>query len=334
MHVRSPVAAAHTAVEMESETAGRMAEAATTFLASLTVEQQARVMFSLENDERLNWHYIPRERRGLPWKEMNGSQRKLAHALLSSGLSRRGYAKALDIMGLESVLAELEGPNRRFPRDPDLYHVTFFGTPSDESPWGWRVEGHHVSVNFLVVSGNRIAPTPNFFGANPARVPRGPLEGLRVLAAEEDLARHLLASLEPKQQARVVIDPVAPADIITTAEPRVKIDDPSGLPAKEMTEVQGRLMMDLVVEYTSRMPRDIADTRMNQIGKEGEAHIHFAWAGSVKRGEGHYYRVHGPSFLIEYDNTQNNANHIHTVWRDLKDDWGEDLLRGHYAKSH
>jgi hypothetical protein len=334
MHVRSPVAAAHTAVEMESETAGRMAEAATTFLASLTVEQQARVMFSLENDERLNWHYIPRERRGLPWKEMNGSQRKLAHALLSSGLSRRGYAKALDIMGLESVLAELEGPNRRFPRDPDLYHVTFFGTPSDESPWGWRVEGHHVSVNFLVVNGNRIAPTPNFFGANPARVPQGPLAGLRVLAAEEDLARHLLDSLDAAKQARAIIDADAPADIITTAEPRVKIDDPSGLPAKEMTEVQGRLMMDLVVEYTSRMPRDVADTRMNQIGKEGEAHIHFAWAGSVKRGEGHYYRVHGPSFLIEYDNTQNNANHIHTVWRDLKDDWGEDLLRGHYAKSH
>jgi hypothetical protein len=265
---------------------------------------------------------------------MNGSQRKLAHALLSSGLSRRGYAKALDIMSLESILRELEGPSRRHPRDPDLYHVTFFGTPSDESPWGWRVEGHHLSANFLVVNGNRIAPTPNFFGANPARVPRGPLEGLRVLAAEEDLARHLLASLEPKQQARVVIDPVAPADIITQAEPRVEIDDPSGLPAEEMTEVQGRLMMDLVVEYTSRMPRDVADTRMNQIGKEGEAHIHFAWAGSKKRGEGHYYRVHGPSFLIEYDNTQNNANHIHTVWRDLKDDWGEDLLRGHYAKSH
>jgi len=155
-----------------------------------------------------------------------------------------------------------------------------------------------------------------------------------VLAAEEDLARHLLDSLDAAKQARAIIDADAPADIITTAEPRVKIDDPSGLPAKEMTEVQGRLMMDLVVEYTSRMPRDVADTRMNQIGKEGEAHIHFAWAGSVKRGEGHYYRVHGPSFLIEYDNTQNNANHIHTVWRDLKDDWGEDLLRGHYAKSH
>ncbi|MFQ5841755.1 MAG: DUF3500 domain-containing protein, partial [Thermodesulfobacteriota bacterium] len=195
MHVRSPVAAAHTAVEMESETAGRMAEAATTFLGSLTAEQQSRVLFSLEDEERLNWHYIPRDRLGLSFKEMDGSQRKLAHALLSSGLSRRGYAKALDIMSLESILGELEGPARRYPRDPDLYHVTLFGTPPDESPWGWRVEGHHLSANFLFVRGNRIAPTPNFFGANPARVPQGPLTGLRVLAAEEDLARQVLASL-------------------------------------------------------------------------------------------------------------------------------------------
>ncbi len=334
MHVRSPVAAAHTAVEMESETAGRMAETATTFLAFLTPEQQARVLFPLEDEERLNWHYIPRERQGLSFKEMDGSQRKLAHALLSSGLSRRGYAKALDIMSLESILGELEGPARRYPRDPDLYHVTLFGTPSDESPWGWRVEGHHLSVNFLVVRGNRIAPTPNFFGANPARVPRGPLTGLRVLAAEEDLARQLLASLGSSKEARAVIDTEAPADIITTAEPRVRIDDPRGLAAAEMTEDQRRLLMDLVVEYTSRMPRDVADTRMDRIEKDGKAHIHFAWAGSKKQGQGHYYRVHGPSFLIEYDNTQNNANHIHTVWRDLRDDWGEDLLRGHYAKSH
>jgi len=137
MHVRSPVAAAHTAVGMESETAGRMAEAATTFLVSLTAEQQGRAFFPLESEERLNWHYIPRERRGLSFKEMDGSQQKFAHALLSSGLSRRGYAKALDIMGLESIVAELEGPARRHPRDPGLYHVTLFGTPSDESPWGW-----------------------------------------------------------------------------------------------------------------------------------------------------------------------------------------------------
>jgi hypothetical protein len=334
MHIRSPIAASQTSIEMESETGQRMAEAATTFLASLTADQESRVLFSVESEERLNWHYIPRERRGLSFKEMDGSQRKLAHALLSSGLSRRGYAKALDIMSLESILGELEGPARRHPRDPDLYHVSLFGTPSDESPWGWRVEGHHLSVNFLVVNTNRIAPTPNFFGANPARVPQGRLAGLRVLAAEEDLARRLLVSLDAAQQARTIINTEAPSDIVTRAEPRVRIDAPSGLAAADMREDQRELLMGLVVEYTSRMPDDVADTRVNQIDKDGKAHIHFAWAGSKKQGEGHYYRLHGPSFLIEYDNTQNNANHIHTVWRDLRDDWGEDLLRDHYTRSH
>jgi hypothetical protein len=222
MHIISPTAAADTSVEMESETAQRMAEAATTFLAALTAEQRGKALFPLESDERLNWHYIPRERQGLPFKEMDGSQRKFVHALLSSGLSRRGYAKAMDIMGLESILGELEGPARHHPRDPELYYVTLFGTPSDNSPWGWRVEGHHISVNFLVVKGNRIAPTPNFFGSNPARVPAGNLTGLRILAAEADLARRLLASLDATQEVRAIIDPTAPADIVTMAEARVK----------------------------------------------------------------------------------------------------------------
>lgn len=334
MHIISPTAAADTPVEMESETAQRMAEAATTFLAALTAEQRGKALFPLESDERLNWHYIPRERQGLPFKEMDGSQRKFVHALLSSGLSRRGYAKAMDIMGLESILGELEGPARHHPRDPELYYVTLFGTPSDRSPWGWRVEGHHISVNFLVVKGNRIAPTPNFFGSNPARIPAGHLTGLRILAAEEDLARRLLASLDATQETRAIIDPTAPADIVTTAEARVKIDAPSGLAWADMREDQIGMMTDLLTEYTSRMPRDVADTRMNHIEKDGNGYIHFAWAGSKKQGEGHYYRVHGPSFLIEYDNTQNNANHIHTVWRDLRGDWGDDLLTAHYEKSH
>ncbi len=334
MHIQSPRAAAQTPVEMESESAHRMAEAATAFLASLTAEDRGRAVFPLESEERLNWHYVPRERHGLSLKEMDGSQRKLAYALLSSGLSRRGYAKAMDIMSLESVLKELEGAARRFPRDTDLYHVTVFGMPSDESPWGWRVEGHHLSVNVLIVKGSRIAPTPNFFGANPARVPEGPLAGWRILAAEEDLARQLLGSLDDQGQARAIIATEAPSDIITEAQSRVKMDAPTGIAAADLTEDQQRLLRNLVLEYTSRMPSDVADTRMNKIEKEGTAHIHFAWAGSQRPGEGHYYRLHGPTFVVEYDNTQNNANHIHTVWRDLEDDWGDNLLRIHYAQSH
>ncbi len=334
MDIRSPAAAADTSVELESETAQRMAEAATTFWASLTPDQRTRVLFPVESEERQNWHYIPRDRCGIPFKEMDGAQQKLAHALLSSGLSRRGYMKAATIMSLESVLGRLEGTERRFARDPDLYYVTLFGTPSDEAPWGWRVEGHHVSVNFLVVGGKRIAPTPNFFGSNPARVPQGDLTGLRVLAAEEDLARRLLSSLDPSQHVRAILSAEAPSDIVTRAEHRIKLDAPAGLAAGEMGEDQRRRVMDLVTEYVSRMPLDVADIRMNRIEKDGTAHIHFAWAGPEERGKPHYYRLQGPGFLVEYDNTQNQANHIHTVWRDLTDDWGDDLLARHYDRSH
>ena len=172
MHIpssRQPV----TTMEAESETARRMFEAATLFSESLKMDQKNQTLYPLSSEERLNWHYIPRPRQGLPLGEMDGSQRKFAHALISSGLSRDGYAKAMTIMGLETILGEMEGPKRRFARDPDLYYITLFGTPSNELSWGWRVEGHHISLNFLIAGGERIAPTPNFFGSNPARVPEG-----------------------------------------------------------------------------------------------------------------------------------------------------------------
>jgi hypothetical protein len=309
-----------------------MAEAATTFLASLSVEVRKKAQLSVENELRQAWDYRPGERTGIPLKELDSSQQKLALSLLASGLSRQGNAKALTIMSLEAVLAELEGGGP-FRRDPDLYYVTVFGAPSDESPWGWRVEGHHLSVNFLVVEGKHIAPTPNFFGANPARVPGGPLEGLRVLAAEEDLARRLLGSMDDSQLKKVVIDPEAPADILTDNSPRVSMDDPVGLAYADMNETQQTYLTDLVSEYLHRVPRDVADFRMERIEKEGNRYLHFAWAGETAHGP-HYYRVHGPSFLAEYDNTQNDANHIHSVWRDIGDDWGDDLLKRHYGQSH
>jgi hypothetical protein len=337
LSARSPAPAADVPVEQESGTARRMAEAATTFLASLSPEQRARTVFAVGDEERRNWHYIPKERQGLPFRELDSSQRHLAHALLSSGLSRRGYAKAVTIMSLERVLAELEGPRRRWPREPDLYHVTVFGTPSDTAPWGWRVEGHHVSVNMLVVEGRRVAPTPSFFGANPARVPQGTswpdLAGLRVLAAEEDLARRVLGALDEAQRGRAVIDSAAPADILTRAEQRVRPDSPSGLAAADMPAAGREHLLHLVQEYVSRMPEDVADARRERIERDGTGYIHFAWAGGQTPGGPHYYRLQGPGFLVEYDNTQNDANHIHTVWRDLGGDWGDDLLAGHYRQS-
>jgi hypothetical protein len=333
--IHRPVANSASKAGQESETALRMAEAARKFLDTLTAEDRTRIVFPVESEERKNWHYVPRERKGMPWKEMNGGQRKLAHALIAGGLSRTGYTKAMSIMALESILKQMERSGSRFERNPDLYYITLFGIPSEDAPWGWRLEGHHISVNFLVTPGKRVACTPNFFGANPALVPSGyPLAGLRVLSTEEDLARSLLDSLTDVQLRSAVIDTDAPPDILTRADAHVRPEKPVGLPASDMNAAQQELLIHLLSDYLHRMPEDLAAGRMERAEKEGEKYIHFAWAGSRERKSPHYYRVHGPSFLIEYDNTQNNANHIHSVWRDLQDDWGEDLLRNHYQESH
>lgn len=330
-HIPNPAAGA----VRDSETGLRMADAAMNFLDTFTTEERTRIVFAVDSEERKNWHYVPRQRKGIPWKEMNGTQRKLAHALIAAGLSRTAYTKVMSIMALESILKQIEGQGGRFERDPDLYYVTLFGVPSEEAVWGWRLEGHHISINFLAGPGNRLACTPNFLGANPAQVPQGyPLADLRVLAAEEDLARGLLDSLNELQLGTAVMDDEAPPDILTGADAHVRLEEPAGLPASDMNETQQQLLIHLVSDYLHRMPEDLADARMDRVEKEGRKYIHFAWAGSRERKKPHYYRVHGPSFLIEYDNTQNSANHIHSVWRDLRNDWGEDLLRTHYKESH
>ncbi|HTN72127.1 MAG TPA: DUF3500 domain-containing protein [Methylomirabilota bacterium] len=334
MHIQFPSRPAAT-MDGKSETAQRMLDGALLFLGSLTSEQKGRVTYPLSSEERFNWHYIPRPRRGLSFEEMDGSQQKFAHALIASGLSLEGYAKAMAIMGLEAILKDLEGEARRFPRDPDLYYITLFGVPSNESSWGWRVEGHHLSLNFLIAHGCHVAAAPNFFGSNPAQVPEGyRLSGLSILAQEESLARQLLLSMTAEKRTRIIVDLEAPEDIVTRAERRIKLDTPSGIPMSEMEAEQKKIFLDLLSVYLRRMPEEVAYSRMNEIEKEGTSSIHFAWAGSEMRGSPHYYRLHGPSFLIEYDNTQNNANHIHTVWRDIRNDWGEDLLEDHYGKSH
>jgi hypothetical protein len=333
--IHRPVLNSASEAGQESETALRMAEAAVNFLDTFTADERTRIIFPVESEERKNWHYVPRDRKGIPWKEMNGSQRKLAHALIACGLSRPGYTKAMSIMALESILKVMEGPGRQFERDPDLYYITLFGIPSEEAPWGWRLEGHHLSLNFLITRGKKVACTPNFFGANPALVPPGyPCAGLRVLSAEEDLARGLLDSLTDAKLRSAFIDTDAPPDILTRADEHVRPEKPVGLAASDMNTAQQELLIDLLSDYLHRMPEDLAAGRMDRAEKEGKKYIHFAWAGSRERKRPHYYRVHGPSFLVEYDNTQNNANHIHSVWRDLQDDWGEDLLRNHYKESH
>ncbi len=315
-----------------AKAAQEMAQAATNFLSSLSPEQRAKAEFAFKDDERLNWHFIPKERKGIPLKDLPPAARQLALALLSTGLSQRGYEKAVTIMSLEAVLAELEGPNRRIPRDPDLYHVWVFGKPGGKDPWGWRVEGHHVSVNFTVAGDRVLASSPSFLGANPQKVLDGPRKGLRALAAEEDLARKLVKSLTEDQRKEAVILAEAPRDIVTAAARKVSPLSPAGLAAAKLQKDQAEALRTLVREYAFRHRPEVAEEDLGRIDKAGFEKVHFAWAGGLEPGQGHYYRVQGPTFLIEFDNTQNNANHSHTVWRDFANDFGEDLLRKHYEE--
>ena len=312
--------------------AEEMAAGANNLLAALSPEQQAKAKFELKNDERMNWHFIPKARKGLPLKEMTPAQQHLAHALLSSGLSQRGYMKATTIMSLEQILKELEqgkGP----VRDPELYFVSIFGQPGAKDPWGWRVEGHHLALNFTILNGKQISVTPSFFGTNPADVKAGPRAGLRLLAQEEDLARKLVQSLTEEQKKIAIYTNTAPNDIITAADRKGRLLKPDGLAMNKMTKAQSELLWDVVQEYVRRYRSDVADKDLERIQQAGLDKVYFAWAGSVELGKGHYYRVQGPTFLIEYDNTQNNANHVHAVWRDLQNDFGEDLLKKHSAEN-
>jgi hypothetical protein len=309
-----------------------MTECANRFLASLTPEQRAKATFPLDDPERVKWFYVPIERQGLPLREMRAFQKHLASALLSAGLSQTGYIKAVTIMSLEDVLREIEKDSGE-RRNPEKYYFSIFGTPSDTGTWGYRVEGHHVSQNYTVSNGH-VVDAPSFFGANPAEVRHGPRAGLRVLAAEEDLAREVIASLDAEQKRSAIVDRNAYADILTTNSRKAALaGQASGLSASKMNAKQFDKLMALMEEYAQNLPEQAAAAREEQIKKAG-TNIFFAWAGGVNQGDPHYYRIQTPAFLIEYDCTQDHANHIHSVWRDFMGDFGEDLLQQHYQSSH
>ena len=322
------------AVRMLATPAGDMGAAANAFLSALTPEQKLKATFAFDAAERENWHFIPKDRNGLPLKEMTPAQRHLAYSLLSSGLSHRGYGKAVTIMSLEQILQDMEGPNRRFPRDPELYYVSVFGTPADKGSWGWRVEGHHLAINFTVVDGAVVAGTPSFMGTNPGEVRTGGRAGLRVLGVEEDVARTLVKSLTEEQRRQAVVNPKAPDDILTVAAAVADIGPAKGLRLSEMDATQRELVRKVIEEYVGRLRGELAAADLQQINAAGLDQVVFAWAGGLELGQGHYYRIHGPTFLFEYDNTQYDANHVHAVWRDFKGDFGRDVLADHLRASH
>ncbi len=316
--------------------ATHMAEAATKFLESLTPEERQQAALPFEGDERMRFHYIPNEqfpRKGLQIKAMNDAQRTLAHDLMKTGLSQRGYMTASSIMELETILKAIEDAagNRRFARDSLEYFVTVFGTPSAKGAWGWRVNGHHLGLNFTINNGNAIASSPTFFGTNPAEVREGPKKGMRLLGPQEDAGRALILALDDSQRKTAIFQDQALTEIVTTNTPKIDPLSPAGVPASAMTPAQRDLLMKVIDAYVSQMTADVASDRMAKIKQAGVEKISFAWAGETERGKKHYYRVQGPTFLIEFDNSQNDGNHIHSVWRDFNGDFGRDLLREHLS---
>ncbi len=328
------VLAAPTALNSTPAATGRaMAGAANAFLKDLNAGQRSKAGFEFEDDTRFEFRFTPRARTGLPLKEMTEPQRVNAHALLRTGLSMRGYANATAIIDLENVLKAIEplrtGPNA-IVRDPEMYFVSIYGDPNGKAPWAWKFEGHHLSVNFTLVDGRPIVFAPSFFGSNPAVVRDGPHAGKRALREEEESGRALMAAFDEAQRARVIFNVSAPREMLTGESREVRTLDPAGITYAEMTPAQKRLFEKVLDAYLGRVGPELAKARLDALQKAGMDAITFGWAGTLDVGGPHYYRVQGPTFLIEYDNVQHNANHIHSVWRDFNGDFGRDLLREHY----
>jgi hypothetical protein len=347
------------------EAAARMAEAAAAWLDALTAEQRANASFAFADEaERTDWAYFPRGHKGLPLLEQDAHQQKLAHALIAGALSRPAYAKVCAIMALESVLNDIEGRALDGLRDPGRYFLSVFDAPGADV-WGWRLEGHHVSLNMTIAGGALVSPTPIFLGANPAEVRHGDIPVLRPCGEEEDAARELLASLDGDQRRSAVICPVAPPDFVLTNRPsvpetalpgedappflaglfesfpdehrealRLSPAAPRGLAADALDARQRALLDELISVYLERLPATHSAQARARLERHGIERVHFAWAGEDGPRRPHYYRLQGPSFLVEYDNTQDGANHVHAVWRNPANDFGRDALRAHLRTAH
>ncbi|CAN5753190.1 DUF3500 domain-containing protein [soil metagenome] len=315
-----------------------MYEAAKQFLSLLDKKQQSQTMYPFDSSERYTWHFVPKDdRKGLSINEMNAQQKASAIQLMKTALSKEGYKKASAIMSLEKVLKVIENRSENdHYRDTGKYFFTIFSEPSEKGIWGWRLEGHHLSLSFCAESNRLVSGTPGFFGANPAVVLSGPEKGLEILKEETELALDLLHTFNKEQLQKTVIDTTAPGDIITYNKREALIEKHEGLSYREMSKEQQKIFLQLLSIYIHRYTHLFAENMMKDIEAAGMDNLLFAWTGSMEDGPGHpkYYRIQGPTIIIEYDNTQNNGNHIHSVVRDLKNDFGGDALLEHYKKSH
>ncbi len=311
---------------------------ASRFVSLLDSTQRRVAIYPFDTEERYLFHYFPvNDRKGIALDQMNKDQRAAAFDLIRSCLSDLGASQAADIMKMEILLKNLE--NRKADdhfRDPEKYFFTIFGLPANNNIWGWRVDGHHVCFSFYMQDKKLVSGTPGFLGSNPAVVQDGPEKGKEILKPEKELAFALLHSLSADQLKKAIFQKDAPGDIITRVDRKAMIEHPLGLPYSEMNASQQQLFLNLLSVYIHRYTKLFADDMLKEIQGAGLNNLLFAWAGSMEPGIGHphYYRIQGPTLIIEYDNTQNNANHVHTVVRDLKFDFGGDLLLEHYKAAH
>lgn len=320
--------------------AQNLSSKAQTFLDLLTDELRAKAQYTLEGEERYNMNYVPISRKGPTFHDFNETQKAAALDLLQSSLGTEGFRKTQAIRALEKVLRIIENndddkmPDGRPRRDPLNYHFCIFGDPSSKDPWGWRFEGHHVSLNFTSSEGKISASTPTFFGTNPGIVKSTDQKGKEVLKEEASLGFQLIQSMGEEQLKITRFSEDAPSDVISLTKRNVEAIEPLGISYTALSEDQREVLLQLLNVYLTTFEADFEAQFWKKIKKAGVENLSFAWAGSLQPGAGHYYRIQGPALLIEYDNTQNNANHAHIVVRDLTNDYGEDVLKEHYKKHH
>jgi hypothetical protein len=312
-----------------------LVEKANKFLSSLPDPLKQKAQYKFDDEERFNWHFVPKSRNGVSFRDFNPTQRDAALDLLRTSLSAQGYQKATAIMELENVLREVEGrgSNDKY-RDPFNYYLTIFGSPADSKPWGWRFEGHHIALNFSSISNRIESSTPSFFGSNPGVVKSGPEKGKQILKDETELAFSLVNSFDAEKLKIALISETALPEIVSFNSRKAILLTPAGLSYSSMNDQQKTLLTKLLDTYVRNYELGFSNKLMEKIKKAGIEKLTFSWAGSLKPGTGYYYRIQGPMLLIELDNTQNDANHVHSVVRDLNNDFGEDILREHYEKEH
>jgi hypothetical protein len=310
-----------------------MAAAANAWLAALDTRRKGEAQLAWDSRWRENWHYVPRSRPGIPFRDMNASQSAGAWSLLGTLLSARGLEQVKGQLTIERILGELTG-SPGF-RDPQNYALVIFGDPAGSAPWAWRFEGHHLSLSVVVAPGHGIALTPIFFGANPAKVPQNHAHGgFRLVGAEEDAAFSLIQSLEGGVRTQAVIGDRSLGDIVAGPSRELSLQRFEGVPLARLNDAQRGGVMRILELYTGTMREEVAAAAIARIREAGVEQLHLAWAGSLARGRPHYFRVHGPAALVEYDNTQDGANHVHSVWIDPQGVFGRDLLKAHYQRAH